>query len=305
MTSIDQININFSEGNILFLNICLGFLMFGVALDIKWSDFKYVLEAPKALLTGIISQLVLLPLLTVSLIWIIRPEYTLALGMALIAASPGGNVSNYAVHLAKANAPLAIMMTSISTLACVFTTPLIFALIKMIIPKSAISDISFDISFLNMAIIIIQLIIIPLIIGSAINAYFPQWVNKVKGVVKKLSFAIFIGFIIVAVLKNLDNLVKYIHIVFFLVILHNTLALLIGYWWAKGIVGLSVFNSRAICIETGVHNSGLALIIIFNFFDGNGGMALIAAWWSIWHLISAGSVAIWWRNHEMNVKSTT
>ena len=303
MQGLDAININFSENNVLFLNICLGFLMFGVALDIKWADFKYVLESPKALLTGMVSQLILLPLMTVSLIWVIRPEYALALGMALIATCPGGNVSNYAVHLSKSNTALSITLTSISTLCCVFTTPILFKAIKSILPTSEIANASFDISFYNMASIIFQLIIIPLIIGFLFNHFLPNWVDKIKKIVQKLSFMIFIGFVIFAVLSNLDNLFNYIHIVFFLVILHNSLALLMGYWWPKSIIGLSTFDSRAISIETGIQNSGLALILIFNFFDGNGGMALIAAWWSIWHLISAGGIALWWRRKEIAVKT--
>ncbi len=302
METLNQINIHFSEGNVIVLNICLGILMFGVALDMKLTDFKYVLEAPKSLITGMVSQLILLPVLTVGLVWIIRPEYSLALGMALIAACPGGNVSNYAVHLAKATTALSIMMTTISTLACVVTTPIVFSLIKAILPEGSVVIQSFDISFYSMAIVIFQLIVIPLIIGFALNHYFPEWVQKIKSYIQKLSFIIFVGFIIVAVLNNLDNLFNYIHIVFFLVILHNSLALFTGYWWSKGIVGLSVRDSRAISIETGIQNSGLALILIFNFFDGNGGMALLAAWWSIWHLISAGSVALWWRRSENKVK---
>ncbi|HRO73188.1 MAG TPA: hypothetical protein PK611_05925, partial [Saprospiraceae bacterium] len=145
METLNQINIHFSEGNVIVLNICLGILMFGVALDMKLTDFKYVLEAPKSLITGMVSQLILLPVLTVGLVWIIRPEYSLALGMALIAACPGGNVSNYAVHLAKATTALSIMMTTISTLACVVTTPIVFSLIKAILPEGSVVIQSFDI----------------------------------------------------------------------------------------------------------------------------------------------------------------
>ncbi|MCZ2099942.1 MAG: bile acid:sodium symporter family protein [Chitinophagales bacterium] len=298
MQGLEQIQINFSDDNIFILNICLGFLMFGIALDMKKSDFGYLLEAPKSLLTGMVSQLILLPIMTIGLIWLIRPEYSLALGMALIASCPGGNVSNYAVHLSKANTALSILLTSISTLACVVTTPLIFKLIQKILPTSTVENYIFDISFADMATVIFQLIIVPLIIGFSLNHYFPKWTEKIKTTVKRLSFIIFIGFVIVAVINNLDNLFNYLHIVFFLVILHNSLALTTGYWWSKKVIGLSVYDSRAISIETGIQNSGLALILIFNFFDGNGGMALIAAWWSIWHLISAGGIALWWRSQE-------
>ena len=92
---------------------------------------------------------------------------------------------------------------------------------------------------------------------------------------------------------NLENLRLYLYIVFLLVFVHNSLALIVGYFWAKGVAKLQCIDARTISIETGIQNSGLALILIFNFFDGNGGMALIAAWWSIWHLISALTMA-WW-----------
>ncbi len=297
MTSLDTIQIHFNDDNILLLNICLGFLMFGVALDMKWSDFRYVLDAPKAIITGMISQWILLPLFTILLIYVMRPEYALAMGMALIAACPGGNVSNYAVHLSRSNTALSIVMTSISTLLCVFTTPMIFRIVRQLLPVDATQNINFEIDFMSMVSVIVQLIIIPIAIGFFFNNYFPKLVDKIKKSVQKLSFVIFIGFVIFAIMGNRENLVNYIQIVFFIVLIHNALALFIGYGWSKWIVGLSTSDSRSISIETGIQNSGLALILVFNFFDGNGGMALIAAWWSIWHLISAMSVALYWRTN--------
>ena len=109
---------------------------------------------------------------------------------------------------------------------------------------------------------------------------------------------IFIGFVIAAVLGNLDNLKQYVSIVFFIVLLHNGLALGIGYFWSKKIMKLPTSDARAIAIETGIQNSGLALILIFNFFNGLGGMALIAAWWSICHLLSSMSLAMWWGRED-------
>ncbi|MBK8628206.1 MAG: bile acid:sodium symporter family protein [Saprospiraceae bacterium] len=299
METLENININFDQNQVTLLNICLGFLMFGVALDLKIDDFKYIFKAPKSIISGLLSQWILLPILTMVLVYIIQPTYSLALGMVLIAACPGGNVSNYAVHLAKANAALSIMLTMISTLLCVFSTPTIFSILESILPERVESQMIFEIKFADMIWSIGQLIIIPLILGFILSNYYPLFTNKIKKSVKKVSFIIFVSFVIVAVAGNFENLKKYLYLVFLIVFIHNSLALLVGYFWSRRIMNLPIADSRTISIETGIQNSGLALILIFNFFDGNGGMALIAAWWSIWHLISALSLAWWWRRKQI------
>jgi len=295
MQDLDSISINFDQNQVILLNICLGILMFGVALDLKVSDFKYVLKNPKAVIAGMISQLILLPLITLVLVWIIRPEYSLAMGMILIAACPGGNVSNYAVHLAGANAALSVILTMISTLICAFSTPFIFTQLRKAIPSSIDQTIDFDISFGDMIITIGQLIVIPLIIGYLMNAYLPQITSRLRKPIKNISFIIFIGFVVAAIAGNLENLKNYLGIVFFIVLVHNTLALLIGFSWTRYLIKLPAVDAQTISIETGIQNSGLALILIFNYFNGTGGMALIAAWWSVWHLLSALGLAFIWK----------
>ncbi|MGB4958677.1 MAG: bile acid:sodium symporter family protein [Saprospiraceae bacterium] len=292
---LDHIIINFDHTQILVLNVCLGILMFGVALELKLSDFKYIIQQPKVVIGGMVSQWILLPVLTIGLIYLIRPDYSLALGMILIAACPGGNVSNYAVHLAGANAALSVVLTMVTTVMCAVSTPFIFRNLKKLLPLSGDEYPPFDIAFLDMLSTIGQLILIPLTIGFLFTTYLPVLTCKIKGVVKKVSFLIFIGFVIAAVSGNLDNLYNYVYIVFFIVLVHNGLALVIGYYWSEKILRLTVNDCRAISIETGIQNSGLALILIFNFFDGLGGMALIAAWWSIWHLLSSLALAWWWK----------
>ncbi len=300
MQNLDHISINFNQGQVTLLNICLGILMFGVALDLKFSDFSYMIKKPKPVLGGLFSQLVLLPLITIALIWIIRPEFSLAVGMMLIAACPGGNVSNYAVHLSGANVALSVILTTISTLFCVFTTPLIFSFSAPFLPVSIDNNFNFDISFMSMAYTIGQLIIIPIFIGQIFLRLFPETTALIKKPVKLLSLLIFIGFVIFAIAGNLDNLQKYLGVVFFIVLIHNGLALWVGYAWSKNILNLPNKDAQAISIETGIQNSGLALILIFNFFDGKGGMALIAAWWSVWHLLSASFLAFIWSRQLKN-----
>ena len=113
---------------------------------------------------------------------------------------------------------------------------------------------------------------------------------------------IFLSFVVFAILGNLDNIYKHLHIVFYIVVIHNTLALLMGYFFAKA-NQLPASDARAISIETGIQNSGLGLILIFNFFNGLGGMAMIAAFWGIWHLISAFGLAMFWPHVRPLTKS--
>lgn len=294
MHSIDDIVINFKPDQLFFLNICLGFLMFGVALDLSLHHFGELFKAPRKPLIGLFSQWILMPLLTLLLVFIIQPAPSVAMGMVLLAACPGGNVSNYAVHLAKANSALSVLMTSVSTLGAIIITPLAFTYLSRLIPNTESLRATIQVDTFDMIKTIILLIVIPLSLGMSLNHYYPRLTAKIQRPVKMLSMAIFLGFVVFAILGNLNNIYRYLHLVFFLVVLHNGMALAMGYFFAKA-NKLPQQDARAIAIETGIQNSGLGLILIFNFFNGLGGMAMIAAFWGIWHLISAFGLAMYWR----------
>lgn len=294
MDSIDAVQINFNPEQLFLLNICLAFLMFGVALDLKLSNFKLLFQHPKAPVVGLSSQLVLLPLLTIMLIYLLHPPTSIALGMLLVAACPGGNVSNFAVHLAGANAALSVLMTSITTLGAILITPLYFTFLSPYIPGATGLEQNIYVSPLDMITTIVQLILLPLAVGMWLHYRFPDFTNRIRKPVRWLSMAIFLGFVVVAVMGNYQNIRNYLHLIFFIVLAHNALALTTGYWFAKA-NKLDRQDARAISLETGIQNSGLGLILIFNFFNGLGGMAMIAAWWGIWHLISAFGLAMVWR----------
>jgi len=155
---------------------------------------------------------------------------------------------------------------------------------------------------MDMVSTIVQLILLPLLAGMAFRRRLPKVTERIKQPIRVLSMMIFISFILFAVYANYDNIVNYLHIVFLLVFTHNAFALMAGYWWAKT-MKLPKRDARAISIETGIQNSGLALILIFNFFDGLGGMALIAAWWGIWHLVSAFTLSMWWQQRPLTISS--
>ncbi len=294
MSEIDQIRINFTPDTLWVLNIALAFLTFGVALDIRISDFKQVFENPKKVFIGLTSQWLLMPILTLLIVLFFNPEPSIALGMAMVAACPGGNVSNYATHLAKGNSALSVTMTSIVTLSSIVTTPLIFGICAIVLPQtqSVLKDITLD--PFSVFKIILQLIIVPLTLGMYLTHKHTNFANRIRKFVKTTSMLIFMAIIVGAVLANTENIFKHIHLVFLIVLLHNGSAYVVGYYFAKA-NKLPQADARAIAIETGIQNSGLGLILIFNFFENLGGMILVAAFWGVWDLISSFGLAMWWR----------
>ncbi len=297
MEAIDSIQINFNPDQLFLLNICLAFLMFGVALDIKISDFRYILKKPKLAIIGLTSQLILLPILTIILARLFNPPPSVALGMVLIAACPGGNVSNFMVHLSKANAALSVMLTSITTISAVILTPIAFGFWSSFIPGTESLREAISVNPFDMIKTIILLIFIPLIFGMYINHRFENFANKIRNGIKIFSILIFMSFVVFAMIGNYENIIDHVGKVFWIVLVHNSLGFLMGYYWARSFK-VEQRDARAISIETGIQNSGLGLILIFNFFGGIGGMAMITAWWGIWHLVSGFFLAMWWSRRQ-------
>ncbi len=266
--------------------------MFGIALGIKPSDFKQVALNPKGVATGFVSQFVLLPALTCLLILALRPHPALALGMILVAACPGGNISNFIASISGGNTALSVALTGIATLVTPILTPLNFEFWGSIIPYTAEFMRSFSLNFLDILQTVLLILVMPLLIGLWFRSKFDNLAAKIEKPIRVISVLILIAFIIVGLSKNIDTFMDHMGKVFGLVLIHNALALAAGYGSAV-LAKLQEKDRRTVAIETGIQNSGLGLIVIFTFFDGNGGMAIIAAWWGIWHMIAGFGIAYW------------
>ena len=289
ISAIDQVRLNFNPQGLFIINVAIGLMMFGVALELKFEDFKRVFVAPKAPGIGLAAQFILLPAFTYLLTLILRPPPSIALGMMLVAACPGGNLSNIVTYLAKGNCAVSVSMTAVSTAAAIFMTPFNLAFWGSLNPHTAqilkkVSLSPFDV-FVNIFIILG----IPLILGLVISRIFPALVDKLRKPFKIFSLVFFLGIVAAALGANWQYFIKYVGLVFFGVLIHNALALNLGYWSGR-LAGLNEPDRRAVSIEVGIQNSGLGLVLVFNFFNGLGGMAIITAWWGIWHII-AGLVA--------------
>ncbi len=290
---IDAIQIHFSRDALWLLNLCLAIIMFGVALDLRPADFKRLWQFPKASLLGIFSQFILLPALTFLLILLIQPKPSIALGMILVAACPGGNISNFMTHMAKGNAALSVSLTAFATVTAIFMTPFNLQFWGGLYPPTAAILKTVSISPWEIFQTIALILGIPLILGMWFRKIRPEIATKMSKWLKPLSILIFVAFVAIAFSMNLDIFLKVIHVVIFIVLVHNGMALTSGYVLAR-LFSLSREDRKTLTIETGIQNSGLGLLLIFTFFDGLGGMAIIAAWWGIWHIISGLSIGWYW-----------
>ncbi|MDC6390346.1 bile acid:sodium symporter family protein [Maribacter sp. PR1] len=290
---LDNVQINFDSEALWLMNIVLALVMFGIALEISVNDFKQLWVKPKPVLVGFFSQFFLLPAITFILVYFLRPYPSVALGMFMVAACPGGNISNYITHLAGGNTALSVCLTAIATLVAIFMTPFNLEFWGGMYPPTAELLNSVAIEPIEMVKLVALLLGVPLILGMLMNHWKPSLSNKLAKVFKIVSLVFFIFLVFLALAKNITVFLDYILYIFWIVLIHNLMAFLGGYSLSK-IFRLDSKNTRSITIETGIQNSGLGLLLIFTFFDGLGGMALLAAFWGIWHMVSGLLLASYW-----------
>ena len=293
MQDLDTAKINFDSTGLWVLNIALAIVMFGVALGITIDDFKSLVKQPKLVLVGILSQFILLPLITYGFIILIKPQPSIALGMMLVAACPGGNISNFMTHLAKGNTALSISLTAFATFVAVFMTPFNFQFYASLYQPTATLLKDVALNPFELVQLVILILGIPLVIGMVVRYRFENTAIQLSKILKPLSIIVFAAIVVIAFSKNIDVFNAYIHHVLLLGISHNIMAILLGLTIAK-LFKLSFKNQKTIAIETGIQNSGLGLLLIFTFFNGLGGMAILAAFWGIWHIISGLLLAFYW-----------
>lgn len=282
---IDEAVLDFSAGSLTLLNAILAIVMFSIAIDLKPQDFKVLARAPKPLVVGLGAQFIVLPVLTFLLVLVAQPQASVALGLILVGACPGGNISNFITHRAGGNAALSVSMTAFATVGAIIMTPINIAFWGSLYAPSAAILRETSIDPVSIAITISLMLILPLILGVTLNTRRPDIASKIRRPLQWLSMGIFIAFIGLALAANWGLFLAYAGSIAGLVVVHNALALTGGNLTAA-LFGLSPFDRRAITIETGIQNSGLGLVLIFGFFGGLGGMAIVAAFWGVWHAIS-------------------
>ncbi|WP_223277510.1 bile acid:sodium symporter family protein [Phaeocystidibacter luteus] len=307
LESLDQLQLNLDSGNLLLLNLILGFVMFGVAIGIDPSDFKMVIKKPKAVLVGLSGQWLILPFLTILLIALMGSYIStgMAMGMILVASCPGGNISNFMVHHAKGNTALSVSLTAFSTVGSIILTPLTFLFWGTIYTSWIATDAEnpllreLSINPIEVGTAVFLLLGLPLLLGMGLRRIAPHLVSRLHTPMRWASILAFLAIIIVAFSKNLESFLAYIHLIFAIVLIHNAAVYLGGYTWSRAFK-LKRRERRSIAIEMGIQNSGLGLVLLLNptIFPLElpiGGMAAITAWWGIWHMVSGLSISSYWR----------
>ena len=307
---IDSIVVTLNAGGMNTINIILAFVMYGVALGIQPRIFVDVFKKPKSVFLGMLCQLVLLPLLTFLLAWVLGPaiSFSMAMGMILVASCPGGNISNFISSLSKANIELSVSLTAISTALAMLMTPFNFWFYGNLYIK--VADLStlvgavpnLHIPFWDVFKTIVILLGIPLSLGILTAHFFPKAAEKMKKPFQWFSILFFLAMVVLSFVGNINAFLQCVKYIFLVVLIHNALALSIGYGTGS-LFKVGERDRRTMTIETGIQNSGLGLALMLganhifaNFMPDYphgvpGGMLVITAWWGIWHIIAGLSVA--------------
>jgi bile acid:Na+ symporter, BASS family len=273
-----------------WIKILLGIIMFGMGMTLNSENLKEIMRRPREVLLGVLAQYTIMPLLAWSLATLLNLPPELAIGVILLGCCPGGTASNVITFLARGDVALSVAMTSASTLLAPFLTPLLTYLLggKWI-------EVSTGALFIS----IIQIVIIPVLLGYLAHRYFTRTVKKCTPVLPLISVAaitLIVGFVIGA---NSERLFKTAPKIFIAVILHNAFGLLIGYRIGK-MLGMNIKKCRTLSIEIGMQNSGLAVALSSAHFTA--AATIPGAIFSLWHNITGPLLATIWSRNKMKIK---
>lgn len=258
----------------------LGIVMFGMGLTLRPSDFKPVLQNPKSIIIGELAQFIIMPFLAWLLCKLLPLSPGLAIGIILVGCCPGGTASNVICYLAKGDIALSVAMTGVSTLLAPIVTP---ALVWLLAGESV------DIDIIGMFLSIVQVVILPIVLGFGFNHYFRKATKLITPLLPMFSTLAISSIIGIIVAHNSESITNCSLIVGIAVILHNVLGLILGYTLAA-LTGCDRRKRSAIAIEVGMQNSGLATSLAATHFAMFPMAAVPGAIFSVWHNFS-GSIA--------------
>ena len=298
---LDDVTLNLDAGARSGLSIILAMMMFSVGLGLRVDDFRRVLRRPGVILFGTALQVLALPALTFLLTFALAPTPSIALGMMVVAACPGGNASNVLTQAARGDAALSVSLTALSSALAVLTTPFNIVFWAGLHPRTSplLGAIGLDRSaFLSETALTLGF---PLGLGLLLAERAAPVALRIRKPLHTLSLLALCGFIVGALITNGSPLATAGWSIFPVLVVQDGMALALGYGAAR-LAGLSDAAKRAFTFETGIRNSGLGLVILLGHFKGLGGAALITAGWGVWHLISGGALAAWWSQRAPGIE---
>jgi BASS family bile acid:Na+ symporter len=293
---------NYDANQQLLLGVVLAVMIFGVSLELRLSQFVAIVKQPQPILAGMLGQCLILPWATLLVTLLVDLHPGIELGLLLVACCPGGNMSNIMTHLARGNTALSMSMTAMSSLLALVLLPLNFALTTGQNPAASAFLAehlqALHIDQTSIMLNLLWLLGLPLTLGMLVGNTAPVFAERIMPWFKRFALLAFALFVIGGVLGNWKMLSANFGLVLLIVVLHNASAIGLGWLMAK-LARQRGANLRAMVIEISMHNSGLALGLIFAQFGGELHMALVAALWGTWHLISGLLLVLFWRNQPL------
>ncbi len=264
-----------------WVNTLLGIVMFGMGMTLKLSDFKVVFTKPKAVICGILSQFIIMPVLAFLLVTLFQLPTELAVGVILVGACPGGTSSNVMTYLAKGDVALSVGMTACTTIMAPFVTP---ALVLLLAGQTV------DVSYVSMLVSIVQVVLVPIALGFVINYFFSKFAQAFSKALPLISVIAICLIIMAVVSANAAKLMTTGPLVVAVVMLHNVCGYALGYL-AGRLLGLTKEQMRTLSIEVGMQNSGLATSLATMHFAAMPMAAVPGTVFSVWHNISGAVYA--------------
>ncbi len=281
----------------LILSLVLATMVLSVALELKVSDFTRVAQTPRAVICGLIPQFVLLPVGTWLATLALDLPPNIEAAMMLVAACPGGSLSNVITHFGRGNTALSVSISAVAAVMALFLTPFNFTWMIATNPATAswMRTLALDPSDIWWS--LLALLAVPMALGLLLSHRWPALTEKIRKPLGGFSLIALLLFIVGALFSQRALLTAQIAPQLLIVILHNGSGLLLGYLCALAF-RVAERDRRAIMIEGGMQNSGLALGIIAVQFSADLGMVIIASLWGIWHIVSGLSLALLWRRKD-------
>ena len=264
-----------------YVNTLLGIVMFGMGLTLKLEDFKVVFSRPKDVIIGCIAQFTIMPLLAFGLTKIFNLPVELAVGVILVGTCPGGTSSNVITYLSKGDGALSVGMTGISTILAPFMTPAL---------TYALAGQSVDVNMMSMFLSIIKVVILPIVLGFVINKLFGKATQRLVRVLPLISVCAIVAIVAAVVSANSSKIMTCGLLIVAVVIVHNICGYLLGFAIGK-ILKLDISKCKAISIEVGMQNSGLATSLATVHFAQYPLATIPGAVFSVWHNISGAIIA--------------
>lgn len=274
------------------INYLLGVVMFGMGLTLNLQDFKIVFSRPKDVIIGCLAQFTIMPLLAWILVRLFSLDEALALGVVLVGCCPGGTASNVITYLAKGDLALSVGMTGVSTLFAPFLTPLL---------TWALAGKSVNVDVVGMLLSILWVVILPIVVGLILKGLWPNFTKKATDYLPAFSSIAIAMIVAIIISANANKLLAGGSIIVLVVILHNLCGLSLGYLIGR-LLGLSEAKKRAISIEVGMQNSGLASSLATIHFAAYPLATIPGAIFSVWHNLSGAAVAYLYSNRCKNEK---